>query len=116
MQNGISHVALVQEPYFSKGYFYLGNLENPTFATFSKSGMTSSRVMPRACVLVNNAIVATLISELTIRDVCAVTIDVTVGNLNRKYVYCAVYLPHAEPSPTDDFQKVIAFCACLLYS
>lgn len=110
MQNGKSHVALVQEPYFRKGNFYLGNLVNPTFATFSKSGMTSSRVMPRACVLVNNAIVASLISEITTRDVCAVTIDVTVGDLNRKYVYCSVYLPHDEPSPTDDFKKVIAYC------
>lgn len=75
---------------------------DPVFATFSKLEMANSRSMPRACVLVNKAIVATLISELTTRDVCAVTIDVSVGDLNRKYVYCSVYLPHDEPSPTDD--------------
>ncbi|XP_062715533.1 uncharacterized protein LOC134291599 [Aedes albopictus] len=110
MQNGTAQVALVQEPYFRKGNFYLGNLVNPVFATFSKHEMANSRVMPRACVLVNNAIVATLISELTTRDVCAITIDVSVGNLNRKYVYCSVYLPHDEPSPTDAFKQVIAYC------
>lgn len=110
IQNGTAQVTLVQEPYFRKGNFYLGNLVNPVFATFSKNEMANSRVMPRACVLVNNAIVATLISELTTRDVCAITIDVSVGNLNRKYVYCSVYLPHNEPSPTDAFKQVIAYC------
>lgn len=59
--------------------------------------------MPRACVLVNNAIVATILSEQTTRDVCAVTIDVTPV---RKYVYCSVYLPHDEPSPTDAFYRL----------
>lgn len=110
MQNGKAQVALVQEPYFRKGNFYLGNLVNPVFATFSKNGMDNSRIMPRACVLVNSAIVATLISDLTTRDVCVVTIDVNVGSLNRKYVYCSVYLPHDEPSPTDDFKRVVAHC------
>ncbi|XP_062712124.1 uncharacterized protein LOC134289731 [Aedes albopictus] len=110
MQNGSAQVALVQEPYFRKGNLYLGNFVNPEFATFSKHEMANSRVMPRAFVLVNNAIVATHISELTTRDVCAITIDVSVENLNRKYVYCSVYLPHDEPSPTDAFKQVIAYC------
>lgn len=110
MQNGAAQVALVQEPYFRRGNFYLGNLVDPVFATFSKLEMANSRSMPRACVLVNKAIVATLISELTTRDVCAVTIDVSVGDLNRKYVYCSVYLPHDEPSPTDDFKRVVVHC------
>lgn len=41
--------------------------------------------MPRACALVNNAIVSTLVIELTTRNVCAVTIAVSVANLDTFY-------------------------------
>lgn len=46
-------------------------------ATFSKHEITHSI---RASVLVNIAIVATHISELSTRDVCADTVDASLGN------------------------------------
>lgn len=42
------------------------------FVSLSNNEMTNSHAMPRACMLVNDTIVATLVSDLTIRDVCAV--------------------------------------------
>lgn len=58
---------------------------------FSKHEMTNLSVMPRTCVLVNNTIVVTLVSELTIRVMGTVAIDIFSRNLNTNYVYCSVY-------------------------
>jgi len=110
IQNGAAVIALVQEPYFRKGEFYKGNLLNPNFVVFNKHGATNYRLMPRACILVNTAINASLISEITTRDICAVLIDMSDDNTNKKYVYCSAYLPHDEPAPTDGFKAVIAYC------
>lgn len=60
--------------------FYLDNLVDLVFATLSNHELANSCAMPRACVLVSKAIVSTLISELTTKDVCAVIIEVFVGD------------------------------------
>ena len=110
LQEGKASIALVQEPYFHKGDFYSGNLLNPTFVAFNKSGMRNPRIMPRACILANSAIDASLLSELTTRDICAIVVNLTNENSVGKYVYCSAYLPHDESAPTDDFKKVVSYC------
>ena len=114
-QNGTALVALVQEPYFHKGMFYLGNLINPNFTAFSKDGMTNAREMPRACILINSALNAKLISELTTRDICTIEVTLLIDRINgneifRKYVYCSAYCPYEHQSPTDDLKKVVSYC------
>jgi len=110
MQTGLASIALVQEPYFRKGQLYLGKLLNPTFTAFSKFGLTNPRKMPRACIVVNNSINACLIPELTTRDICAISVECSVDNVTKKYVYCSAYMPHDESSPTDDFKLVVSYC------
>lgn len=110
LQDGLASVALVQEPYFRKGVFYQANTVNPGFSAFNKSGMTNARMMPRACILVNNAIQASLILELTTRDVCVVKVTLTHQNIDKTYVYCSAYLPYEESSPTEDFKRAVTYC------
>ena len=110
LNNGLASVALVQEPYFRRGAFYLANDVNPSFSAFNIGGMTNARMMPRACILVNNAIQASLVLELTTRDVCVVKLNLTHANVDKTYVYCSAYLPYEEPSPTEDFKRVVAHC------
>lgn len=52
--------------------------------------------MPRLYVFDNNEIVVTLVSELSTRYVIIATIDVSVGILNKKKVYCWIYSLHDE--------------------
>ena len=110
MQEGKAAIALAQEPYFHKGDFYCGKLLNPTYVAFNKNGMRNPREMPRACILVNSAIDACLLSELTTRDICAIVVNLTNDSSVRKYVYCSAYLPHDELAPTNDFKKVVSYC------
>ena len=66
--------------------------------------------MPRVCILVNSAIEACLLADLTTRDVCSIMVNLKTGNSTKKYIYCSVYLPHVEPAPTDEFKNVVSFC------
>lgn len=110
VQTSTADIALVQEPYFRHGRFYVGNLVNPNFVAFSKEGMTNPRIMPRACILLSNAINGSLVPSLTTRDICVVLINVKVGNVDKQYVYCSAYFPHDMASPTEDFKKVVSHC------
>lgn len=59
--------------------------------------MANSRAMVRVWVVVNNPLMQILISELTTSDVCAVTIDVSVGNLGWLQL-------------SDAFKRVVKHC------
>lgn len=110
IQAGTANIALVQEPYFRHGRFYVGNLVNPHFISLSKEGMTNPRVMPRACILLSSVLNGTLVPSLTTRDICVVLINVKVENVDRQYVYCSAYFPHDMDSPLEDLKKVVSHC------
>lgn len=80
IQTSAGRIDFSYEHYFCRWNFN-SNLVN-SFATLSKAEITNSRVMSRrACVHDNDAIVAALVSELNTKDVCVVTIDLSVENL-----------------------------------
>ena len=66
--------------------------------------------MPRTCILVNSAVEACLLSELTTRDISTIVVNLRIGNSTKKYIYCSVYLPHGESAPTDEFKNVVSYC------
>lgn len=70
--------------------------------------MKNCRVMPRARMLANGVLVDALVSKLTTRDVCEITIDISVANLNLKYVYCFVCSLYDGPSSTNAFEQAVS--------
>lgn len=79
------------QPYCRKNNFCLSNLVNSVFVTLTNNEMTNSHAMPRVCMLVNDTITATLVSDQ--RCMCfAVTIAVSAGNLTENtYIVRFIY-------------------------
>lgn len=99
-----TYIALIQEPSCKKGSVV--GLKNAGTVYY---GNCSER--PRACI-VTRGIRATMLPQLSGRDVTTVLVRVKWANGERNIIICSAYFPYDSPSPPppEGVVKVIDFC------
>lgn len=67
---------------------------------------------PRACIYTSRGVTASLLPQLSSRDVVTVSIEYNIAGIRQKIIIASVYLPYDSPSPppTPEMERLIEYC------
>jgi len=98
-------VALIQEPWVYKGAIRgLNSRDSNSFAIYGQDP-------PRAAVICSKTLQATLLPQLSTRDLAVVQATIPiVGKGQQKVIVASAYLPYERSVQTQHLEKVVDFC------
>jgi len=98
------NVALIQKPWYHKGYIW--GLNIPGYTLFSASGTDR----PRTCILMRNE-TAWLLPGFSCREMAAVLIQYNEEGAEQNLAVCLAYLPYdsKDPSPSKELKELVRY-------